>query len=65
MALARQSTGHDYEPTNKNWVAVEVTRRVCNIGEKAKLLHKIPPVYNIGENCLITISFSFSDQISC
>ena len=30
MALAGQSTGHDYGPTDKNWVAV-VTRRVCNM----------------------------------
>ena len=30
MALARQCTGHDYEPTNKNWVAVEATR-LCAI----------------------------------
>lgn len=33
MALARQCTGHDYEPTNKNWVAVEVTRLMYNMGE--------------------------------
>lgn len=65
MALARQCTGHDYEPTNKNWVAVEVTRLMYNMGEKPKLLHKIPRVCIIGEYCLITISSSFSDQISC